>query len=125
MEKTDKCWNWVGSKHTQGYGLIKKDNTNVRAHRMSVLMSGRVIPEGFQIDHLCKNTSCVNPNHLEIVSSKENTLRGNSFAAENSRKIHCKRGHEFTVLNTRIRLNDDGGKSRVCLLCEKMRYSYD
>lgn len=125
VEKTDGCWNWTGAKHTQGYGLIKSGDISTRAHRISVLMSGREIPEEYQVDHLCKNTSCVNPDHLEVVTSKENTLRGDGPTAKNSVKTHCIHGHEFTEKNTRIRKNDNGSSSRVCRVCANDRKMYE
>lgn len=117
VEKTEECWNWTAAKHGQGYGLIKKGDTSVRAHRISVLMSGREIPDGYNVDHLCRNTSCVRPDHLEVVTSKENTLRGNGITAQEARQTHCKREHEFTPENTRT----DSGNHRHCLSCETVR----
>jgi len=123
VDKTDNCWNWIGAKHEQGYGLIKSGETSLRAHRISVLMSGREIPDGCNVDHLCKNTSCVNPDHLEVVTPKENTLRGEGITAKNAKKTHCVHGHEFTEESTKVRKNDDGSISRVCLMCQRSRNS--
>lgn len=115
--KTDTCWEWMGAKGTRGYGLIKRKNTNLRAHRLAVLMSGREIPSGYQVDHLCSNTSCVNPQHLEVVTSRENTLRGNGPTAENAKKTHCLNGHQLSGDNLSNR--KDG--RRVCKTCNRER----
>jgi len=121
VEKTSNCWNWLGAK-TKGYGIININRKNVLAHRYSYMQAVGEIPEGLQIDHLCRNRSCVNPNHLEIVTNKENCLRGISPNAQNARKTHCKHGHEFTPENTYIR--PDNGQ-RNCMICkQKIRQEF-
>jgi HNH endonuclease len=100
------CWQWTGGTIAmirQGYewrygvfrpgGVIK----NVGAHRWAYEAHKGEIPAGLVIDHLCRNTLCVNPAHLEAVTVKENLKRG---VNANGEKTHCKRGHEFTGDNT-------------------------
>jgi hypothetical protein len=71
------CWEWVGRKQLQGYGRLRVNGKKQYAHRYSFDISPRgPITPGLQIDHLCRNPSCVNPNHLEQVTSRENTSRG-------------------------------------------------
>jgi hypothetical protein len=73
------------------------------------------IETGLTVDHLCRNRRCVNPDHLEIVTNKDNILRGLSFAAMNKAKTHCIHGHEFNEQNTRHRHNG----TRECLQCRR------
>ena len=68
------------------------------------------------LDHLCKNKSCVNPQHLEVVTNTENVMRADGVCALNAKKTHCKHGHEFTELNTyRTKVG------RVCKQCLRDR----
>jgi hypothetical protein len=70
------CWNWQRYKDDKGYGVIKRRGQNYQAHRYFYEKHNGKIPEGLQLDHLCRNTSCVNPDHLEPVTGAENTRRG-------------------------------------------------
>ena len=117
-EPTD-CWPWDAAKTPKGYGVFAAGSrTNgsrqfVLAHRFAYEAQRGPIELGKQIDHLCRNKKCVNPTHLEVVTSKVNTLRGNGLTAINARKTHCKRGHPFDLLNTSIRPSG----SRACRQC--------
>lgn len=83
------CWLWQGYLEKNGYGRIVKDGGKKLAHRVVYELFRGPIPEGLELDHLCKRRNCVNPNNLEPVSHKENVLRGDSFSAKNARKTHC------------------------------------
>ena len=87
------------------------------AHRVVYELIKNKIPRGMVLDHLCRNILCVNPEHLEIVDERTNALRGIGVCAINSRKTHCKRGHEFTEENTRI----EKGDKRICRKCASIR----
>lgn len=121
IQKTDDCWTWLGKPANTGYGQIGfgYPNRKVRnSHRVvyELLVGG--IPEGKQLDHLCRNRLCVNPEHLEPVTQKENLLRGDTIPAKNKAKTHCVRGHEFTPANT----GDYGGRGgRQCKRCVYIR----
>ncbi len=104
------CWEWTYTKDNQGYGHYYILGKNHQAHRYSYEEYIGPIPEGLVIDHLCKNTSCVNPAHLEPVTQSENTLRG--------RTGWCKMGHEMTEENTRVR-SYKGNTWRRCRICIK------
>lgn len=117
VDKTSSCWNWIGSDTGRGYGSFWDGNKCVRAHRWSYERFVGQIPGGLTIDHLCRNTLCVNPKHLEPVTQWENMMRGNSIQAKNARKTHCKRGHEFTEANTHIQIGKNGSRQRTCIKC--------
>ncbi len=86
------CWLWVGAI-TTGYGVIGVDGRKQYAHRLSYRDAKGEIPPGLEIDHLCRNTSCVRPAHLEAVTHRENVSRGKGPGAEHGRRTHCSRGH--------------------------------
>lgn len=109
------CWEWIGGHTRHGYGsLVPPGGAPVLAHRHFYLLHKGQIPTGLQLDHLCRNRGCVNPDHLEAVTSRENSLRG-----ANRAKTHCKRGHEFTEANTIRRVNHLGHPRRGCLTCSR------
>jgi hypothetical protein len=117
----DECWPWIGYRDSNGYGVTKVDGKAKRAHRVVYEMRVGPIPDGLHIDHLCRNPSCVNPLHLEPVTPRENTLRGNGLAALNAAKTACKNGHEFDDVNTYHR--PTGGRAcRKCRRAASQRY---
>ena len=87
-----------------------------KVERVAYEMVVGPIPDGLQIDHLCRVRNCVNPDHLEPVTPRENTMRGYSIQAQNARKTHCIHGHPFEG-NTYAR--PDG--NRECAVCKKAR----
>lgn len=114
VNKTEYCWLWTGAINHKGYGLFWSPNTKV-AHRYSYENNIGIIPEGYQIDHLCKVRNCVRPDHLEAVTPKENNKRSGCWEVNKS-KTHCPRGHEYTQENTYIQ--SKGG--RVCKECSRI-----
>ena len=116
VHKTEKCWNWQGFVLDSGYGQIatrkKPTASGTRlAHRVAYELVVGPIPEGLDLDHLCRNRICVNPSHLEPVTDKENVRRG----LHGVLRTHCKYNHELTPENTRH--DRDGG--RRCRTCAK------
>ena len=109
-KKIGDCLVWQGSKYQNGYGKLNK----TMAHRIAYSLVKGEIPTSMCLDHLCKNRSCVNPDHLEIVTLVENVMRGESQHAKNARKTHCKHGHEFTKENTYRRADRVTRECRIC-----------
>ncbi len=77
------CWMWTASKDHRGYGQFVLGPTPKRAHRVAVLWSGREIPDGYEVDHLCFKKACVNPAHLDIVTHGVNMFRAAMAGAMN------------------------------------------
>ncbi len=111
------CWIWTGGKSTAGYGLISVNGKMAYAHRSAYELLVGSIPEGLQLDHLCRNPSCVNPEHLEAVTSQQNILRGEGATAQHARATHCPQGHPYNLVNTYY--PPDG--SRECRTCREER----
>lgn len=112
-----QCWRWTASLDPKGYGQVYFNGKVRRAHRVSYEIYRGPIPEGLQLDHLCRVRSCVNPAHLEPVTCRENLLRGQTLTAACAAKTHCPRGHAYSSSNTRI----DNNGSRNCLTCIRAR----
>lgn len=90
------CWEWTGPLcKTTGYGQPTFNKVTIGAHRLAYMLWVGPIPAGkhWHIDHLCRNRACVNPGHLELVTRRENILRGVGVTAVNARKTHCDSGH--------------------------------
>jgi excisionase family DNA binding protein len=113
VDKTDTCWNWTASTRSD-YGRFSLGHRKqlVQAHRWSYENLVGPIPDGLQIDHLCRNRKCVNPAHLEPVTSRENTMRGFGPSALSARKTSCVNGHRLTPEN--IYLWRGSRKCRTC-----------
>ena len=119
VDKTDSCWNWLSGVDKDGYGRFHFEYKTRRAHRFSYELTKGNIPEGYQIDHLCRNHLCVNPDHLEVVTPKENTLRSPIAPASiNHNKKYCKRGHGLGGNNKVKRKTRPNG--RDCKICHNI-----
>lgn len=119
VDKSGDCWLWTGSTATKtGYG---KAGRRGNAHRVAYELIKGPVPDDKQLDHLCRERLCVNPDHLEPVTTQENLLRGKTKAAENAAKTRCLRGHELTGDNVRVNiwLNKKGEirQRRKCRAC--------
>ena len=115
VRKGDGCWEWMGGKNGGGYGafnLSGSPRTHILAHRFAYQQTKGSVPEGLECDHLCRRPSCVNPDHIELVTHQENIARGRQAT-----KTHCPYGHPFDTLNTYYRQR--GG--RDCRKCHSIR----
>jgi len=111
--RSKDCWEWTARRDTGGYGVLKSGRKNRRAHRISYEMFVGPVPEGLQLDHLCRVRHCVNPEHLEPVTQRVNSLRSNGVSAANAKKTHCKRGHPFSGENLLV-TNKGTRQCRAC-----------
>jgi len=110
----DGCWKWTGSLSNVGYSRFASEY-GTYGHQAAYNLFVGPIPAGLTIDHLCMVRKCVNPQHLEAVTLRENIMRSpNQVCAINARKTHCKQGHEFNEENTYRNT-----KGRVCKTCRR------
>lgn len=108
VEKTDDgCWLWTASCDTKGYGKFYDGERLVCAYRWSWIDANGPVPDGLELDHLCRERRCVNPAHLEPVTHAENRRR--------ARKATCVNGHDYDEANTYI---SRGGR-RSCRACNR------
>lgn len=119
-EPNTGCWLWDGKLSSKGYGKLHDGNPGNRllnAHRLAYELLRGPIPDGLQLDHLCRVRSCVNPRHLEPVTNQDNVLRSPiSLATANAKKTHCPKGHAYVPENTIM----ERGKRR-CRACRDER----
>jgi hypothetical protein len=113
------CWEWQGALSC-GYGSVKVGTGSSLVHRLVYELIIGPIPDGLQIDHLCRNRRCARPSHLEPVTQRVNLLRGNTLTAMHAAKTHCVNGHELVPENVWVRPRN-GNKSRTCRVCIRKR----
>lgn len=124
VDMSGTCWLWLGRPTSVGYGKLSVANTQHYAHRVSVELSGRTIPAGYVIDHLCRVRMCVNPAHLEIVTLGENTRRGHAPSMLTHRENVCRKGHSMADAYTAVRHGVIGHRRcRPCTLASNRRWS--
>jgi len=113
------CWEWQAGHYPTGYGLFSMKHPGggweMRyAHRVAYELFKGPIPAGLELDHLCRNRGCVNPDHLEAVTHATNIRRGAGPLADNARKTHCIRGHLLEGDNVRVRPGTGWRSCRAC-----------
>ena len=111
------CWIWTGAKSEDGYGRIGYVGRTWLTHRLAYSITRGPVPPTLVMDHLCRRRDCINPEHLEAVTYRENVVRGTGFAAKFAAQTHCKRGHLFDAANTYFPKR--GG--RDCRACKRLR----
>jgi hypothetical protein len=115
IDASGPCWLWTGAKSIGGYGVInrgRRGDGNAMVHRLVWELLVGPVPEGFDLDHLCRVRACCNPDHLEPVTRAENVARG-AWRAGLGRVTSCKHGHLFTPENTK----SEGRRGRACRTC--------
>ncbi|WP_189389045.1 HNH endonuclease signature motif containing protein [Streptomyces sp. SDr-06] len=116
VRRDSDCLVWTGPLDKDGYGFFYLRRKNRRAHRVAWYDMHGEIPEGMVINHVCRNRACVNAQHLQVVTIRENVLKDSAaVSAINARKTHCKRGHPFDRV---YRKSGDRGHQRYCSICE-------
>lgn len=112
------CWIWTGAIFKRsGYAVLWWEGSTRGAHRVFYEQMIGDVPDGKQLDHLCRVRHCVNPAHLEPVTIRQNVLRGDGHAAQNARKTHCLHGHPLSGDN--LSVTSKGW--RVCITCRRER----
>lgn len=113
------CWLWTAGKDVHGYGAVRWAAKVHKVHRAYLKELGYVVPDSLVVDHLCRNPSCANPEHLEVVTQRENMHRSPICVVTiNAAKTECIAGHEFTSENTYI---VPATGARMCRTCAKER----
>lgn len=107
------CWRWTGWIDQYGYGGTSHQGRNVGAHRFAYRICVGEVPDGLVLDHLCRNTWCVNPTHLEPVTVRENNARAQLA------KTHCPHGHPYSGDNLIV------DKKRGWRICRECRRRYN
>ena len=118
LDKSNSCWIFTDSLDKDGYGRVRCGDKKIFAHRLSYQIFIGQIPDGLVIDHLCRNRSCANPEHLEAVSNAENIRRGETGKILKD-KTHCPQGHEYNENNTRIKKSGH----RSCKECDRIAHN--
>ena len=117
VEKTKDCWNWLGELTGSGYGRIQLKGRRTSAHRFFFEFFVKPIPDGLELDHLCRNRRCVNPNHLELVTRSENIRRAWIIRIKNT--PNCPQGHPYSGENLYIVFDKKNNKRwRNCKKCK-------
>jgi hypothetical protein len=109
------CWTWTGTR-SSGYGITYDGSRNVRTHRLMLLLAGVSLPPNRVVDHLCRNRACCNPDHLDIVTPSENSLRG-----AYGRSLSALRCHECGSVDGFIRTYGSGGRGWRCRPCARLK----
>ena len=109
---------WTGAKNTKGYGNVGIEGKVRSVHRVAYEEIMGPIPAGLELDHLCRNRACYNPEHLEPVTHTENMRRGRVFDYQRN-KTHCPQGHLYSGSNLIVQYQKKGYINRVCRTCHR------
>lgn len=120
VDKSGDCWIWTAYRDRSNYGRFAANNRKVPelAARVAVRLSGRTIPDGYQVDHLCRNPPCVRPEHLDVVTPLENIRRRDAALGLGFARTECRRGHSLVGDNVIWRVTRYGRPARRCRACD-------
>lgn len=110
VDEATGCWQWNANRNAKGYGRFQYDGWFQSAHRVSYLLFVGPIADGCEVDHVCRNRGCVNPEHLQLLSHTANVRRGAT-----AMKTHCKHGHPLSGAN--VYSNPKHPQRRGCRTC--------
>ena len=110
VDMSGDCWLWTGAKTPYGVFTLAISRVSIGAHVYAYELVNGPVPAGLELDHLCRNPPCVRPSHLEAVTGRINTLRGNTITALNAAKTACPRGHAYS--------GTDYSGRRICHPCQ-------
>lgn len=122
------CWEWTAARDSNDYGRVRWEGSAALAHKVIWELLVGPVPEGLELDHLCRNPPCVNPDHLEPVTHAENIRRGmwsKGRAAQQVARTACANGHEYTeeTLYVPPASSPRQRQCRICRLEAKRRYN--
>ena len=120
VDKTETCWLWA-LPVTGRYARFKLSGSDRQAHRVAYEWANGPVPDGLEIDHLCRVRHCVRPSHLEAVTHTENLRRGNGWSGRNVRKTHCPQEHPYSPGNT-YTLKHGGRRCKTCAKLATRKY---
>lgn len=116
----DACWGWTDVPSQAGYAYFTvggRKGSKFLVHRLLYILVIGPIPDGKELDHLCRNRLCVRPDHQEPVTRRENLLRGETPTAREAKATHCPQGHPYDLFNTRFYRG-----YRFCKTCQNLYY---
>jgi hypothetical protein len=123
IDGNQSCWIWTAARTGLGYGCVYWNGRQAMAHRVVYEVMVGAIPDGMELDHLCRNPPCVNPDHLEPVTHGENMRRGliqQRSAEARLAKTHCPHGHLYDYENTYHFITSSGQSGRGCRICRRI-----
>lgn len=114
---TNGCWLWQGPLDRDGYGTFYLRRRNRRANRVGWFSANGPIPDGMVVNHTCRSRSCVNPQHLNLITPTDNSLRDSaSLGYVNSQKTTCPRNHTYDGVYVNRKT---GKRQRTCSICDR------
>jgi hypothetical protein len=122
IDASGVCWEWTASCNLGGYGQTWWNKRVRVAHRVVYEVLVGPVPEGMELDHLCRNRRCVNPDHMEPVTRAENCRRGAGPATQSARYAaitHCPQGHPYNETNTHRYIQRGKYPTRRCRACAR------